>query len=82
MLAMLRLRDQVSNMALTEEQLAEAKAELARRKNEENQRYNQEYLRRQQEAEEFHWTKMEAAYPGISRDTMYSIYSDMRDFYE
>jgi hypothetical protein len=69
-------------MALTEEQLAEAREELAARAKAKSDEYAREYARRQHEAEERHWVKMEAAYPGINRDTMYEIYSDMRDFYE
>jgi hypothetical protein len=69
-------------MELTEEQLKEAKAELERREKARNQKYHDEYVARQREAERLHWLKMEAAYPGIDHDTLYSIYSDMRDFYE
>lgn len=69
-------------MALTEEQLAEAKAELDRRTAEKSNLYVREYARRQAEAEERHFIKMEAAYPGIDRETMSNIYYDMRDFYE
>ncbi len=69
-------------MTLTEEQLQEAREELRRRDRARNDQYASEYLRQQKEAEERHWRKMEAAYPGISRDTMSCIYNDMRDFYE
>lgn len=69
-------------MALTDAQLEEAKAELKRRETEQARRYSEEYARRQAEAEERLYLKMEAAYPGIDRETMYNIFSDMRDFYE
>jgi hypothetical protein len=69
-------------MEFTEEQLKEAQQELERREKAQDQKYHEEYVQRQREAEKRHWLKMEAAYPGIDHDTLYSIYSDMRDFYE
>jgi hypothetical protein len=72
----------VADMALTEEQLVTAKAELARRAKAESDRYHAEYVQRQKEAEERHFVKMEAAYPGISRETFMDIYIDMLEFFE
>jgi hypothetical protein len=76
-------------MEFTDEQLKEAQAELRRRDAEQSRKHREdtrkrlaEHDRRQREAEERHWLKMEAAYPGIDHDTLYSIYADMRDFYE
>jgi hypothetical protein len=69
-------------MEFTEEQLKEAQLELERRRVTEARAAHEEYMRRQAEAEKRHWLKMEAAYPGIDHDTLYSIYADMRDFYE
>jgi hypothetical protein len=69
-------------MDLTEEQLAAAQEELRRREKERHDGYAREYARRQAEADERHWEKMEAAYPDLSRDTLYDIYSTMRDYYE
>lgn len=69
-------------MALTEEQLREAEAELQRRAKQRSDEYSATYARAMREAEERHWVKMEAAYPGINRETLYSIYSDMREYYE
>jgi hypothetical protein len=71
-----------TDMEFTEEQLKEAREELTRRDREQSRKYQEEYDRKQREAEKRHWLKMEAAYPGIDHDTLYSIYSDMRDFYE
>jgi Skp family chaperone for outer membrane proteins len=69
-------------MELTEEQLAAAQAELARREAARRQQYHDEYVERERQAEQRFMDKMDRAYPGIDRDTRYSIYSDYRDFYE
>ena len=68
-------------MALTEEQLAEAKAELERRKQAESDRYAREWAERQHKAEEQFLEKMDRAYPSIDRDTRYSIWSDYDNYY-
>jgi hypothetical protein len=71
-----------TEIVLTEEQLAAARAELDRREAARSKRYHDEYVARERAAEQQFTDKMDRAYPGVDRDTRYSIYSDYRDFYE
>lgn len=68
-------------MNLTEEQLAEAKAELAKRDREQRRRYEEECARRNREAEDRFWAGMLTKYPDLDRDTMYDIWSEVDDYY-
>lgn len=69
-------------MALTEEQIKEAEAELKRRQKEKSDAYHREYVRKQAEAEARFWVEMEAKYPQLGHDTMFDIYSELRDFFD
>ena len=68
-------------MALTEEQLAEARTELLRREKEIADRRNREYAEKVKRADDAFWERMTAKYPDIDRDTLYDIWSEIDDWY-
>jgi hypothetical protein len=65
---------------LTEAQLEEAQQELKRREAERAKRYSDEYWARQHAAEKRFWERMLDKYPQLDQDTMYEIYSEIREF--
>jgi hypothetical protein len=67
---------------LNEEQLEEAQRVLHTREAERHRQYEAECARRYREEEKRFWERMTAKYPHLDQDTMYDIYSEMREFFE
>jgi len=69
-------------LTLTEEQLAEARHILAARRRAQEEAMEAAAARLYREREDRFWTGILAKHPALDRDTMYTIYCEVRDFYE